>query len=344
MRFMLLNRFVGVLFGLFIMLQVYQTPLYGRALWNPSHVLMSLTLYPMLFLYVFDMLRPGSVSRRLLMFTFLPTAALTALYFTFEALFGKLPLFAYYADLRNYLNMPQLWVEFVGAGLSVVLMGYFTVRAVGMLRLHKRNLESNFSYTEGSTLGWMWFAIGIALFQWFVVMMGITLEGNLGQMIALFLFTIEPTIVTALIIRQKDLYGNPDGSIEPDFEPDDDIAELSPEKRNFIQRRFLSMLYEEEVYKNPELSCRKLCEMLGTNRSYLSLIINKDMQTTFYELINNCRLEKSKELMKNPDNRNMPLATIAELSGFKNPVVFSRLFKQSNEKTPKEWRKEVLSG
>jgi len=344
MRFMLLNRFIGALFGFFILLQVSQTPLYGRALWNPSHVLMSLTLYPMLFLYVFDLLHPGSVTRRLLLFTFLPTVALTALYFAFEVLYGRLPLFAVYADLRNCLNMPQLWVMFAGACFSVALMSFFTVRATGMLRLHKRHLESNFSYKEGSTLGWMWFAIGMALFQWCVVMTGILTEGNVGQMIALFLFTIEPTIVTSLIVRQKDLYGKPDEGKDAGSMPKGNVTELSPEKRKQLNRDLLILLDRDEIFKDPELTIEKMCVMLNTNRTYLWQVINQDMQMTFYRLINSRRFEKSVKMLSDPQYRNFPLSSIAEICGFKTLHAFSACFKRECKKTPTEWRKEALQG
>jgi len=77
-----------------------------------------------------------------------------------------LPLFAEYAKLLDCLHKPHLYVKFAGAGYSFALMVFFTVRAICMIRRHKRNLESDFSYTEECTLQWMWWAIGIAFLQW----------------------------------------------------------------------------------------------------------------------------------------------------------------------------------
>ena len=336
--YMLLNRFLGALFGLGILLQVSQTPIYGRVLWNPSHVLMSLTLYPLLFTYVFSLLRPDSVKGCFLLLTFLPATALTALYFVFEAHYGRLPLFEVYDDLRNHLDMPQLWVKFAATGLSGAMMVFFTVRAIGMLRRHKHYLESDFSYTEGSTLEWMWGAIGITFFQWSVVLACITVEGGIAQMIALFLFIAEPVFVTALILRQKDLQSKSDTDVELGV----DATGLSSEKRKKLQSDLLVLLEKEEIFKDAELNTDKICKMLNTNRTYLWQVINQDMKITFYELINNRRLEKSTKIMSNPQYRDLPLYNVSEICGFKTVNAFSTLFKRKYGKTPSEWRKDYF--
>ena len=346
MLYISLNRFAGALCGFVNLLQTAHTPLYGQVLWNPLHVLMSLTLYPLLFTYIFRMLRPGSTGVRFLLSTFLPAIVFTALYLSFEALLGKLPLFAGYADMRNYLDKPQLWVMFVATGFSVAMMCFFALRAINMLSWHRRNLESNFSYTQGSTLGWMWWAIGIALLQWCVVLTVIMFEGNIGQIIGLFLFIIEPIIVTVWILRQKDLYSNPvenEGhgkGIVLDRVGSDNVPELSLIKREMLKERLVMLLNKEEIFTNPELTKDKVREMMGTNRTYLSEIINRDMNTTFYQLINSYRLNKSVEMMRNSLCQNMSLGNIAEICGFKSQGAFSTFFKQTYGKTPAEWREE----
>ena len=338
MRYILLNRFLGALFGFFILLQVHQTPLYGKVLWNPSIVLMSLTLYPLLFLYVFDMLRPDSKGVRLLLFTFLPTVVFTVLYVSFEALFGRLPLFAGYASMRNYLDMPQLWVSFAATGFSVALMCLFSIRAIRGLKQHKRNIESNFSYKEGITFEWMWLAIGIAMFEWCLVLATIMVEGGIAQLIGMFVFIIEPILLTALIVRQKDLYNPPVDTVI--FKQADDVAEWTPKKHKQLKHDLLALLKKDEIFRDPDLCTAKVCAMLGTNRTYLWQVL-KDMGKTFYQLINESRLNKSVSMMKDPQHRDMQIQHIAEICGFKSSRAFSTIFKQNYGKTPMEWRIEL---
>jgi len=341
MLYISLNRFLGAFFAIVNLFQTAHTPLYGQVLWNPLHILMSLTLYPLLFTYIFGLLRPDSVGVRYLLLTFLPAAIFTALYFIFETLFGKLPLFTGYAEIRNYLGMPHLWIKFIAAGLSFVMMCFFTLKAIGMLRRHKRNLESNFSYTEGSALRWMWWAIGIALFQWCVVLTIIMFEGNIGQLIGLFLFTLEPIIITVFILRQKDLYGESvqknDSIEEVIFDEKSNGFDLSLKKREDLKTRLLLLLEKDEIFTNSELNSDKVSEMLGTNRTYLSQVINNDLNTNFYKLTNTYRLNKAVKMMRDPLHRDMRLSTIAEICGFKSLSAFSTFFKQEYGKTPTEW-------
>jgi len=342
--YMLLYRFAGALLATLNIVQTSHSALSGQILWNPIHVLMLLTLYPLLFIYVFGMLRPGSAGGRLLLLTFLPAAVLTALYFAFDSLYGTLPLFATYADLRNFLDRPQLWVLFAAVGISIAMMSFMTIRATGMLRQHKRDLKQNFSYTEGSTLGWMWWAIGLTLFKWSVMMIVTMVEGGFGQLLALFFFPLEPTITTVLAVRQKDLY-----SVQPSLgaavalenNTSDKTSEQPSKKREALKNLLLSLLEKDEIFLNPELNSDKICAMLTTNRTYLSQMINQDMDTTFYQLINTFRLNKAVGMMRNPLNHNMALRSISEICGFKSLSAFCIFFKQVHGKTPTEWMKET---
>ena len=120
-----------------------------------------------------------------------------------------------------------------------------------------------------------------------------------------------------------------------------DPSEWPSEKRKQLQHDLLLLLRKDEIFKDPELNIEKVCEMLGTNRTYLWQVINGDMNTTFYKLINAKRLNKATTMMKDPQNRKMPLKNIAEICGFKSQNALSILFKQTYSKTPTEWREEA---
>jgi AraC-like DNA-binding protein len=104
----------------------------------------------------------------------------------------------------------------------------------------------------------------------------------------------------------------------------------------------LALLEKDEIFKDPELNSETVREMLATNRTYLSRVINQDMNTTFYQLINTYRLKKAVEMMKNPMHKDTQLKYIAKICGFKSLGAFSTLFKQAYGKTPTEWKVEVM--
>jgi len=335
-----LERFWFTLLMILNLFQTAHTPIYGHVLWNPLHVLMLWTFPCLLFAYLFGMLQPGRPGVRFWLSAGLPVAALVALYFAFEALFGRLPLCSSYAELRQYLHLPQMWVVFAGAGLAIVMISVYTVRAIRKLRQHKRNLESNFSYTEGSTLNWMWLIIVMTLSKCLIYMAKIMLEGA-TSVIGLTFFNLEPVIITVLVLRQKDLYRMPASGKDAISAQKGDSSGWSLEKRKKLKHDLLLLLRKDEIFKDPELSNEKVREMLGTNRTYLWQVITHDMNTTFYKLINTKRLNKATTMMKDRQHRNMPLKNIAEICGFKSLRAFSALFKQTHGKTPTEWREEA---
>jgi len=343
MLYLSLDRFVSAFLCIVNIFQTSHTPIYGQVLWNPLHIVMGLTIYPLLFAYIFEMVHRGNIGVRYWLWAYVPPAVLAMLYVGFEALFGKLPLFSTYADVRNYLKLPQLWILFAAAGYSIAMISLYTVRAIGMLRQHKRNLEANFSYTEGSTLEWMWWAIAITLLKWLLLFARIGIEGNTASFVGLFLF-IEPVVITVLVLRQKDLYGESaqknDSIEEVIFDEKSNGFELSLKKREDLKTRLLLLLEKNEIFINSELNSDKVSEMLGTNRTYLSQVINNDLNTTFYQLINTYRLNKSVKMMRDPLHRNMSLKNIAEICGFKSLSAFSTFFKQEYGKTPTEWGEE----
>jgi len=80
-----------------------------------------------------------------------------------------------------------------------------------------------------------------------------------------------------------------------------------------IHDRLMSLTEEGEFYKNPNITCAQLAEMVGTNRRYLSDYINKVLGKTFYVYVNDLRLENAQRLIK---AGRMDLEEVAEESGF----------------------------
>ncbi len=59
------------------------------------------------------------------------------------------------------------------------------------------------------------------------------------------------------------------------------LFDLPREKHNVLKQNLLKLLENDEIFKDPELNSEKVREMLGTNRTYLSRLINQELNTTF---------------------------------------------------------------
>ena len=98
------------------------------------------------------------------------------------------------------------------------------------------------------------------------------------------------------------------------------------------------LFVEEKLYLNPQLKLSDVARQVGTNRTYLSRFFNQEKQMTFFDYVNNLRVEHAEGLLRNTDLR---LNVIAEQSGFNSMSTFRRVFAAKQQCTPSEYRKRI---
>lgn len=101
----------------------------------------------------------------------------------------------------------------------------------------------------------------------------------------------------------------------------------------------LILLFEKDkVYLNKELKIWDITAQIGTNRTYVSKIINQEFNVNFCTFVNNFRVEEAKlQIHQNP------LATlehIADLSGFGSANSLSRAFYAKENQTIAQFKKK----
>ena len=78
---------------------------------------------------------------------------------------------------------------------------------------------------------------------------------------------------------------------------------------------------------------------MNINKCYFCSIFKKETGSTFINYLNSYKIEKSKELLKNP---NLSLLDIALSVGFNNQSYYSTVFKKITSKTPLEFREKFI--
>ncbi|WP_304943325.1 helix-turn-helix domain-containing protein [Vallitalea guaymasensis] len=81
-----------------------------------------------------------------------------------------------------------------------------------------------------------------------------------------------------------------------------------------------------------------LCIDLSVNKSYFCKVFKKETGFTFSNFLNNYRVEKSKNLLK---NTNLSLLDIAVSVGFNTQNYYSIAFKKFTDKTPLKYRNSI---
>lgn len=80
-----------------------------------------------------------------------------------------------------------------------------------------------------------------------------------------------------------------------------------------------------------------IASYVGITRSYLAAIFKKKMNVTPQEYLVNFRLKKAAELL---ESTNMSVQDIASQIGYKDPLTFSKMFKQIYGLSPRNYREE----
>lgn len=103
-----------------------------------------------------------------------------------------------------------------------------------------------------------------------------------------------------------------------------------------------SLIIREKLYLNPELRLMDLSEISGVNYHHVSEVINKEAGVSFFEFINQFRVNQVLETIKTKSNQNqrINILEIAYSSGFNNKVSFNRYFKKKTGTTPTEFIKK----
>ncbi len=104
------------------------------------------------------------------------------------------------------------------------------------------------------------------------------------------------------------------------------------------------VMSEKKYYQDNTLTLQKLAQHLGTNRQYLSNHINHELHTTFYDYINDFRLEEAKAMLDSQSTENQhSLEDISVMAGFNSYATFLRSFKKKYGQTPSQYLTEKKS-
>jgi AraC-like DNA-binding protein/tetratricopeptide (TPR) repeat protein len=113
------------------------------------------------------------------------------------------------------------------------------------------------------------------------------------------------------------------------------------EKPKKIIVDLLHLFENEKTYLDNEVNLVQVATLLNTNRTYLSTAIRDLLQTNFTALINKYRIEESRKMLSDP-NQKLSIEGIALKVGFSSKSTFNAAFKAYTGLTPSDLRKEVV--
>jgi len=90
----------------------------------------------------------------------------------------------------------------------------------------------------------------------------------------------------------------------------------------------------EKPYLKSDLRLAELADRLSVSTNLLSQLLNQQMETTFFDFINQYRVAEAQKRLTDPNYQHLTYLAIAYEVGFSNKASFNRIFKKHTGMTP----------
>ena len=98
-------------------------------------------------------------------------------------------------------------------------------------------------------------------------------------------------------------------------------------------------VFEKEPFLDPSLTIQELSKQVNIPVRDLSILINHHVDKHFFDFINEYRIEKAKEILKDASKSKVTILEILYEVGFNSKSSFNTAFKKHTNQTPTEFRK-----
>jgi AraC-like DNA-binding protein len=118
---------------------------------------------------------------------------------------------------------------------------------------------------------------------------------------------------------------------------------LSDDAAEAIKRRLIALMESERLFLGQDLTLQKLAGRLNTSSHNLSEVINTRLHLSYYDFVNQYRVEEFKSRLADPASERYNLLSIALESGFQSKGAFNAIFKKFTGMTPSEYKDGLSS-
>lgn len=136
----------------------------------------------------------------------------------------------------------------------------------------------------------------------------------------------------------------PQETVEPEAASDDEekARSATTEETDELMYKIGTILREQKLFTNPNLTIQDLAIAVGSNRTYVSACINRRTNFSFSQLVAQYRVENAKSILSDPQycTDHDAVSSAIALSGFTSDQTFYRIFKELTGQTPLQYRRQ----
>ena len=226
-----------------------------------------------------------------------------------------------------------------------ILSCVYVARLVKRSVHYRQRLKNIFSNEEGRDLKWLTRASVLLLFTWAYALIVLITDNRLqhigiSENGVLFLLTLIVWLICAYGLRQRP--GFEDSiTAEPNDLPEEEKrtyqrSGLTDGNLNHIAAKLDAEIKQNKVHLDPELTLTSLSKKLAEPSQYISQTLSQQLETTFFDFINQARIEDAKQMLV---TSKQSVLDIALATGFNSRSSFYKAFKKFAGVTPSQFRK-----
>ncbi|THU31543.1 AraC family transcriptional regulator [Niastella caeni] len=114
----------------------------------------------------------------------------------------------------------------------------------------------------------------------------------------------------------------------------------SDDRMDVLVKKIIALMEEEKLYQEAELTLQQVANKLQVPAYQVSQALNEGMMKSFYDVVNNYRVEDAKRLLLDEKSRNHTILSIGFEAGFNSKTTFNTVFKKFTGLTPTEFREK----
>jgi AraC-like DNA-binding protein len=225
----------------------------------------------------------------------------------------------------------------------------YTILTIKTVAEYNRSIKNSYSNIDLINLNWLkylnlggtiiWSIVAFITVASAVMLDFAYIDALLNIPLAILIYSIG-----YMGLRQPEIFLDP-SSISPRSEGAAKYQRsgLNDENAEEIKRRLLALMTSDKPYLDQDITLQKLAERLKTSSHNLSEVINTKMHQSYYDFINQYRIEEFKNRLADPESERYNLLSIAFDSGFQSKGTFNSIFKKFTGMTPSEYKEKINS-
>ncbi len=228
----------------------------------------------------------------------------------------------------------------VGAGLVVV----YWLGCFWWVRRLERHIHADASYSDQRQLNWLkWFTALLVVLLVCLASARLAADAHV-EVFGLAAFTLFLLVLNISAMVRPELFHGISAELQlppPADEPAPkyENSPLDQDQKQALAQKLRAWFETEKPFLNDDLTLNQVSLALKVPRNLLSQVLNETENKSFYDYVNDYRIDAAKHLLESPDQDHISVDGIAIEVGFRSRSVFYTAFKKRTASTPGAWRK-----